>query len=46
MKNAPAIIMMILPDVAFAKPVYVRNSVKLLEIKSVNPMTEYGFYGF
>ena len=35
MKNAPTTIIMRLPHVAFAIPVYVRNSLKLLTMKSV-----------
>lgn len=45
MKNAPATIIMRLPVVALAKPVYVRNSLKLLEMKSINPIA-FCFYGY
>ena len=38
MKNAPAMIIIMFPVSALAKPVYVRNSLKLLDMKSKNPM--------
>ena len=37
-KKAPTTIMMRLPAVTFAKPVYVRNSLKFSMIKFVNPI--------
>ena len=48
MKNAPAIIIMMFPVSALAKPVYVRNSLKLLDMKSVNPIVVFflRFWGY